>query len=314
MELAKKIYRVRTQDEFLNEAQHFAQITPMEVDILFTLASSTRNDGRIGHKELAAVAPVTDGLYHGLGPQLVGVAPEKAIKLTVNDLVRDHFTSTDGNIHLTAEILAGGCAGASQVVFTNPLEIVKIRLQVAGEIASIQRTSAISVIRELGLFGLYKGARACVLRDIPFSAIYFTAYNHLKTSFANDDGINTPGTLLAAATLAGAPSACLTTPADVIKKRLQHGEGGRAFLKGAGARVCRSSPQFGVTLLAYEMLQRFLYIDFGGRELAGAGLEHRHESLGPIPPDHIGGLRFATATFTGIETKLGLCFPKFKIT
>lgn len=49
------------------------------------------------------------------------------------------------------------------------------------------------------------------------------------------------------------------------------------------------------------------------RELAGAGLEHRHESTSPIPPDHIGGLRFATDTFTGIETKLGLCFPKFKI-
>ncbi|VDP92682.1 unnamed protein product [Echinostoma caproni] len=182
---------------------------------------------------------------------------------------------------------------------------------------------------------MYKGARACFLRDIPFSAIYFTAYNHLKTAFANEDGINTPGSLLAAATLAGAPSACFTTPADVIKTRLQvvartgqttyngiadaarkiwHEEGGRAFWKGAGARVLRSSPQFGVTLLTYEMLQRFLYIDFGGRELAGAGLEHHHhEPAIPANPDHIGGLGFATATFTGIERKLGLCFPKYKL-
>merc|ERR1719384_2244564 len=29
------------------------------------------------------------GLYRGLVPQLMGVAPEKAIKLTMNDLVRD---------------------------------------------------------------------------------------------------------------------------------------------------------------------------------------------------------------------------------
>jgi hypothetical protein len=36
-----------------------------------------------------------------------------------------------------------------------------------------------------------------------------------------------------------------------------------AFL-GAGARVLRSSPQFGVTLMAYEILQRLFYIDFGG--------------------------------------------------
>ena len=29
------------------------------------------------------------------------------------------------------------------------------------------------------------------------------------------------------------------------------------------ARVFRSAPQFGVTLLTYELLQRFLYVDFG---------------------------------------------------
>ena len=43
------------------------------------------------------------------------------------------------------------------MVFTNPLEIVKIRLQVAGEIATVgERVSAITVIKELGLTGLYK--------------------------------------------------------------------------------------------------------------------------------------------------------------
>ncbi|VEL07133.1 unnamed protein product [Protopolystoma xenopodis] len=161
------------------------------------------------------------GLYRGLTPQLVGVAPEKAIKLTVNDLVKDIFTNYEGEIPLWAEILAGGTAGGSQVIFTNPLEIVKIRLQVAGEIASTKRISALSVIKELGIFGLYKGSRACFLRDIPFSAIYFTAYSHLKKLFADENGYNSPYTLLLAATLSGAPAASLTTPADVIKTRLQ---------------------------------------------------------------------------------------------
>ncbi|KFQ14219.1 Calcium-binding mitochondrial carrier protein Aralar1, partial [Leptosomus discolor] len=49
------------------------------------------------------------GLYRGLLPQLIGVAPEKAIKLTVNDFVRDKFTKKDGSIPLPAEVLAGGC-------------------------------------------------------------------------------------------------------------------------------------------------------------------------------------------------------------
>lgn len=56
------------------------------------------------------------GLYSGVLPQLVGVAPEKAIKLTVNDLVRGHFSTKDGSIQLKHEILAGGMAGGCQVV------------------------------------------------------------------------------------------------------------------------------------------------------------------------------------------------------
>lgn len=57
------------------------------------------------------------GLYSGVVPQLIGVAPEKAIKLTVNDLVRGYFTDTNSNqIAIPAEILAGASAGACQVV------------------------------------------------------------------------------------------------------------------------------------------------------------------------------------------------------
>ena len=57
------------------------------------------------------------GLYSGVLPQLVGVAPEKAIKLTVNDLVRGHFTEQNtGKIWWPWEILAGASAGGCQVV------------------------------------------------------------------------------------------------------------------------------------------------------------------------------------------------------
>ena len=57
------------------------------------------------------------GLYSGVLPQLIGVAPEKAIKLTVNDLVRSNFTEkTTGKIWWPHEILAGASAGGAQVV------------------------------------------------------------------------------------------------------------------------------------------------------------------------------------------------------
>ncbi len=83
------------------------------------------------------------------------------------------------------------------------------------------------------------------------------------------------------------PAAYLVTPSDVIKTRLQvaarkgettytgiadaftkimREEGPRAFFKGGAARVLRSSPQFGVTLAVYEMLQTSF--PFGGSSTA----------------------------------------------
>ena len=46
--------------------------------------------------------------------------------------------------------------GASQVMFTNPIEIVKIRLQVAGEMTETAKLGATRVLRDLGFLGLYK--------------------------------------------------------------------------------------------------------------------------------------------------------------
>ncbi|KAL6422288.1 hypothetical protein ACFW04_010566 [Cataglyphis niger] len=277
------------------------------------------------------------GLYRGLMPQLMGVAPEKAIKLTVNDFVRDKFMDKNGNLPLYGEIISGACAGGSQVIFTNPLEIVKIRLQVAGEIAGGSKVRAWTVVKELGLFGLYKGARACFLRDVPFSAIYFPMYAHTKTRLADEGGYNTPLSLLVSGAIAGVPAAALVTPADVIKTRLQvvarkgqttytglvdcarkiyKEEGARAFWKGATARVFRSSPQFGVTLFTYELLQRWFVVDFGGSRPSGS--EQKVPTVGvaneirSTNPDHIGGYQVALPIFTGIESKFGLCLPRFQ--
>ncbi|KAI2794237.1 Calcium-binding mitochondrial carrier protein Aralar1 [Penicillium oxalicum] len=219
------------------------------------------------------------GLYSGVIPQLIGVAPEKAIKLTVNDLVRGALTDKDtGKMWYPHEILAGGTAGACQVVFTNPLEIVKIRLQVQGEIAKnvegVPRRSALWIVKNLGLVGLYKGASACLLRD--------------------DRHTNKLGVvqLLTAGAIAGMPAAYLTTPCDVIKTRLQvearkgetkytglrhcattvwKEEGLKAFFKGGPARILRSSPQFGFTLAAYEVLQKMLPMPGSEEDLSPTG-------------------------------------------
>lgn len=137
------------------------------------------------------------------------------------------------------------------------------------------------IVRNLGILGLYKGASACLLRDVPFSAIYFPTYNHLKRDMYGESPTKKLGILqlLTAGAIAGMPAAYLTTPCDVIKTRLQvearkgessytglrqcaqtvyREEGFKAFFKGGPARIMRSSPQFGFTLAMYEVLQNLL--------------------------------------------------------
>eukprot|EP01080_Neovahlkampfia_damariscottae_P001303 gene1303-11387_t len=222
------------------------------------------------------------GFYRGLVPQLVGVTPEKAIKLVVNDILRDAFGAEDGEENIALETLAGCGAGGSQVIFTNPIEVVKIRLQIAGEIAiqiGEKPKGAVAIVKELGFSGLYKGASACFLRDIPFSGIYFPLYGNLKKWFKKEGEEPSAFNVLTSGSLAGAVAASLTTPIDVVKTRLQvqaragqesytnildcfykigKNEGFKAFWKGVLPRTFRSSPQFGITLLTYEYLQKFM--------------------------------------------------------
>ena len=194
-----------------------------------------------------------------------------------------------------------------QQVFTNPLEIVKIRLQVQGEAVksgaeTAPKRSAMWIVRNLGLAGLYKGASACLLRDVPFSAIYFPTYSHLKKDLFGESPTKKLGIvqLLTAGAIAGMPAAYLTTPADVIKTRLQvearkgettyngltHAaktimkeEGFKAFFKGGPARILRSSPQFGFTLAAYEVLQRTIPFPGGAKSPSGAGVSDAMSTL-----------------------------------
>jgi len=217
------------------------------------------------------------GLYRGLPAQIIGIAPEKAIKLTVNDVLRQLLTDKNtGKISILSEVLSGSVAGFSQVIITGPYELDKVRLQTQAQ--GHGKKSAITMVRELGFRGLFTGSGATLLRDVPFSAMYFTTYGNLKRVFT-DKKTGHIGTtsVLAAGLLSGVVSAFLATPADVIKTRLQaksedgvvykgirdcftrtlRDEGPRAFFKGAVPRILIISPLFGITLMVYETLKDY---------------------------------------------------------
>ncbi|XP_070828367.1 mitochondrial glutamate carrier 1 [Chaetodon trifascialis] len=246
------------------------------------------------------------GCYRGAAVNLTLVTPEKAIKLAANDVFRQKL-SKDGHLPLWGEVLAGCGAGTCQVVVTTPMEMLKIQLQDAGRLSAQRpvraaaapgpapslacprqaqsnpppRPSATSITVELlktrGLAGLYRGAGATLMRDVPFSMIYFPLFANLNALGQERVGnVQTRApfwhSFLAGCT-AGSVAAVAVTPLDVIKTRLQtlqkgegedtyrgiidctrrimSREGPAAFLKGATCRALVIAPLFGIAQGVY---------------------------------------------------------------
>jgi hypothetical protein len=209
----------------------------------------------------------------GLAANLLFVGPEKALKLAVNEQVRQVYTNPiTGEIQFQHELLAGSTAGFVQVIVTNPMEIVKIHLQVNKDAPK----PMMDIIRSLGPRGLYTAIHCTWARDVTFSLVFFPLYANLKkiTPWRREDGTPSFGSSLLAGTAAGAIASGLVTPADMVKTILQHptpryknvGESVReitrdkgftALYKGAVPRMCVVGPLFGITLLAFEIQKSY---------------------------------------------------------
>jgi len=226
------------------------------------------------------------GLYRGLVPNLIGIMPEKTIKLYFNDAFRQFFKVDDKRVyphgHILLEGLSGGLAGFFQVIVTTPMELTKIRMQMhtptPGQSVS-QLQSLKGIVSELGIRGMYKGTASTLLRDVPFSVIYFGLYGILRRKIADPETnkVSAFGALTCS-TLAGVVGSSLATPMDVLKTRLQSTpvagqepykgvlstfnrivatEGYGALWKGLIPRVAIISPLFGIALMVKETLAKW---------------------------------------------------------
>ncbi|XP_030057129.1 mitochondrial glutamate carrier 1 [Microcaecilia unicolor] len=245
------------------------------------------------------------GMYRGAAVNLTLVTPEKAIKLAANDFFRHMFSKDGKKLTLMKEMLAGCGAGTCQVIVTTPMEMLKIQLQDAGRIAAQKnlmasqtvvntpansgpspvassaapsRPTAIQISRELlrtkGVAGLYKGLGATLLRDVPFSMVYFPLFANLnKLGQKTPDGKAPFYVSFVSGCIAGSTAAVAVNPLDVIKTRLQslqrgvnedtyagildctrkiwRNEGPAAFLKGAYCRALVIAPLFGIAQVVY---------------------------------------------------------------
>lgn len=204
----------------------------------FELAKTRmQNAKNKGEKEqysnlIASIATITkDGgisaLWAGSIPVLIGGAPESALQLAAHSWIVSTMImlvgapgTCEADLPFVCQLLAGAFAGVATLGATNPMEV--LRLKAAGG----DERGLLAQVKDLGLGGLFQGYEATLLRDLPFSTMYFPLYCHLKVEaepileslhVAN----HATAALIIAGLGAGAVASFVTTPFDTIKTRIQ---------------------------------------------------------------------------------------------
>lgn len=202
--------------------------------------------------------------------------------------------------------LSGMAGGIAQISVMSPGDIVKVRLQCQTESMRGGTNSPkpkyrgpvhclLSIIKEEGIMGLYRGALPLMLRDGPSYATYFLTYATI-CEWLTDSGKKRPdwsGVMLAGG-VAGMAGWTLGTPMDVIKARLQmdgaretkrykgfyhcvtetlRTEGLGVFFRSLGINCLRAFPVNMVVFVTYEVLTGFLKAEPDGVDPPRLGFE-----------------------------------------
>ncbi|XP_030744825.1 solute carrier family 25 member 48 isoform X1 [Echinops telfairi] len=191
-------------------------------------------------------------------------------------------------------ILASMVAGVVSVGLGGPVDLIKIRLQMQTQpfreadlhVKSSTMTRRqqphyagpvhcmAAIVRQEGLAGLYRGASAMLLRDVPGYCLYFIPYVFLNEWITPEARAGpSPSAVWLAGGLAGAISWGTATPMDVMKSRLQadgvyfskyrgvldcisqsyRQEGLKVFFRGITVNAVRGFPMSAAMFLGYEL-------------------------------------------------------------
>jgi len=226
------------------------------------------------------------GLYRGLAPTLMGVAPSRAIYFWVYSTAKASL-NTSSSLPPNTEVvhvLSAATAGLLSSCTTNPLWVIKTRMQLERERAS---PSLVSIVRtiysERGVRGFWRGVSASAY-GISETVMHFVIYEKLKQQWLDWDSQLTGSSGLSkkrtvrdflALMLCGAVSKTVATslayPHEVARTRLReagtkyhtfwstlaivHREEGLAGLyRGLGTNLLRQIPNAAVMMSTYELV------------------------------------------------------------
>uniref|UniRef100_A0A1B0A074 Solute carrier family 25 member 40 n=1 Tax=Glossina pallidipes TaxID=7398 RepID=A0A1B0A074_GLOPL len=239
-------------------------------------------------------------LWSGLSPTLVSALPSTIIYFVAYEQFKArymefHYTylaevkgSPMGrDVPFLIPLLSGVTARICAVTVVSPVELIRTKMQ-SEKMTYAQMNSAVrNVIQTQGIWGLWRGLPPTILRDVPFSGIYWTCYEKIKSHF----NVKEPsfGFSFLAGFISGSLAATLTTPFDVIKthEQIEFGEkvifaekpekqvpsrtisqrlssiyavsGMRGIFAGLGPRLFKVAPACAIMISTFEYSKSFFY-------------------------------------------------------
>lgn len=227
------------------------------------------------------------GLYKGLASPLIGSMAENATIFSCFGLTKSAIVSAvpSASERLWTTMLSGAISGVAVTAILTPVELIKCRMQVQSRPGEVQQYRSTwncvvqTVMNEGVKNGLYRGALATLLREIPGNAAWFGVYETACTMMTPVNGTKDDlkvHQLMLAGGLSGMAYWTAFFPADTVKScmqtdpaaaaagfratflRLYREVGLRALYRGWGLTVSRAMPSNALLFLAFETVERFL--------------------------------------------------------